>query len=203
MTLGPAIPPAAAAEPAATTTVSTSADVSALLPTVPEGYEITPSLAHLRALASASPALLQEIHDFKVSRPGVGSVHFLQAVDVTALDVGATVLLVPGEVIVYPEEGGVKPPVGEALNRPAQIKLLHVDKKLAGRKDAAMSVEDRTARIRKRLQKHCTTVGAAFVSYTQDGTWTFEVEHFSRHAADAPRLPLDCSVPLFDCSMPR
>ncbi len=134
-------------------------------------------------MAREDPALLRRVGGFVIGRKGYGSVRYRQPVDVRRLVLDDIVRFDSiGTVEVYPE--GVvhpKPPVGEGLNRPAEVTLLRVFKK---DRDTGAVVRDPAAldKFVRRLKKATAEQGARFVGYEADeGAWTFVVEHFSKY----------------------
>ncbi len=87
------------------------------------------------------------------------------------------------EVLVYMDESK-KPPVGQGLNKPAQVTLLNVkcvDKKTGQHYSDGPEVE----KFEKRLKSKTEKQGAEFISYSAlKGEWKFQVQHFSRFGLD-------------------
>jgi nuclear pore complex protein Nup98-Nup96 len=77
-----------------------------------------------------------------------------------------------------------KPPVGQGLNKPAQVTLLNVkcvDKKTGQHYSDGPEVE----KFEKRLKSKTEKQGAEFISYSAlKGEWKFQVQHFSRFGLD-------------------
>jgi Nucleoporin autopeptidase len=61
---------------------------------------VQPSLTQLAAMAREDPESLAHVANFTVGRPGIGSVHWLEEVDVRGVDVEALVRLSKGGVEV-------------------------------------------------------------------------------------------------------
>lgn len=76
--------------------------VSELLPRLELGsdYFLQPSLTQLAAMARDDPESLAHVANFTVGRPGIGSVRWLEEVDVRGVDVEALVRLTKGGVEV-------------------------------------------------------------------------------------------------------
>ncbi|KAL4426686.1 hypothetical protein ABPG77_004742 [Micractinium sp. CCAP 211/92] len=157
------------------------AQLASLLPTLRQpDYYTEPSLQQLAAMARDDPACLGEVSNFCVGRRSVGSVRWLEPVDVRGLDLDATVQLSKGSIEVYLDEAN-KPEVGHGLNKPAEVTMLRVHKldRETGKPTADPEAVDRFTR---KLKKVTAEQGARFVSYdSASGTWKFEVEHFSKY----------------------
>ncbi len=63
-------------------------------------YHVQPSLTQLAAMAREDPESLAHVANFTVGRPGIGSVHWLEEVDVRGVDVEGLVRLTKGGVEV-------------------------------------------------------------------------------------------------------
>ncbi|KAK2078505.1 hypothetical protein QBZ16_003345 [Prototheca wickerhamii] len=154
---------------------------AALPPTLTRAeYYTTPSASELASLAREDPGALAALPEFVVGRRGLGSVRWLEPVDVRGLDLDAIVSISRGSVEVY-LEGPDKPPVGTGLNRPAEVTMLRVHKmdRATGQPTADPAALDAFAR---KLRRVSAEQGARFVSYdAKTGTWRFQVEHFSRY----------------------
>ncbi|KAG0373483.1 hypothetical protein BGX24_011638 [Mortierella sp. AD032] len=144
-------------------------------------YWMSPSLEELRKMSHSE---LAKVNDFKVGLPGVGSVSFSEPVDLTTVPsltsiCGHIVQFSHKICVVYPEDQN-KPARGEGMNVPALISLERcwpVDR--ASREP--MIVEKNSpafANHVKRLKRQAET---EFVDFTENGTWTFKVRHFSKY----------------------
>jgi Nucleoporin autopeptidase len=76
--------------------------ISEMLPQLQPGsdYHVQPSLTQLAAMAREDPESLAHVANFTVGRPGIGSVHWLEEVDVRGVDVEGLVRLTKGGVEV-------------------------------------------------------------------------------------------------------
>ncbi|GFP80408.1 nuclear pore complex protein nup98a [Phtheirospermum japonicum] len=155
------------------------ADVLALMPKLPNGdeYYTEPSLNELAAKEMAEPGSLSRVNDFVVGRLGYGSIKFLGKSDVRHLDLGPIVQFNNREVIVY-EDDRTKPPVGQGVNKPAEVTLLNV--KCVSKRKRKQHVEGPLFESYKEmLIKKGSEQGAEFVSYDPvQGEWKFRVQQF-------------------------
>ena len=143
-------------------------------------YWCRPKLEKLKQMGRHD---LCELHNFTAGRRGYGEVTFPEAVDLTGLDLedllGTVIVFNHMELAVYPDDYHNKPERGHGLNVPAQISLEDCFTKDKATKQPITDQSDpRHARFLKRVK---TIPNTDFVSYTDDGVWTFNVEHFSRY----------------------
>ena len=146
-------------------------------------YWSRPRLEKLRQLGTGE---LKALHNFTVGRKGIGEVTFEEPVDLTGIDLndlyGGVILFNDMELAVYPDNYPNKPTKGHGLNQPAQVTLENCYTKDKSSKQPVKDFSDpRHLRFLKRVK---TIPETEFVSYTDDGTWTFKVEHFSRYGID-------------------
>lgn len=137
------------------------------------GVQLIPSMDTLLRMTKAE---LMRVKDFTVAKDSVGKVTFVGFTDVRGLDIDKIVLFKEREIVIYPSEDG-KPPVGQGLNKPAEITLYRcwpIDKVTNRPTDEP----DQVAHFTKLLQKRCKKWGCEFVSY-ENGHWTFRLEHFA------------------------
>jgi len=145
-------------------------------------YWMEPSLEELRKMTRSE---LQSVKNFKVGLPEYGSVDFLEPVDLTTVPslssiCGHIVVFSHKVCKVYPDEHN-KPPRGQGLNVPAIISLERcwpLDKRTREpiQFDKASPLYSQHL---KRLKRQDETTFMDFV--TDNGTWTFRVEHFSEY----------------------
>ncbi|KAI8928986.1 nuclear protein 96-domain-containing protein [Entophlyctis helioformis] len=149
-------------------------------------YIMSPSINELLLLSDEE---LRHVSNFKITRPSVGSVHFLKPVDLLHSSIGsrAGIQAIPGTIVtiepkvctVYPDEDD-KAPVGSGLNVPAEIELHRcwsIDK--ATRRPIIDESDPRHDRHYKKLESMPDTHFMGFNNQT--GTWCFRVDHFSRY----------------------
>lgn len=167
--------------------VAESADVASPTPApkncVPkiskQGYVVHPSISDLEAMSEAD---LAAVDDFKVERPGFGSVAWDGAVDVRGVDLDAVVVIEKKNVSVYDnaELNGGKPKQGSKLNRSAVITLYDIFPK-----DGQSSSNEAKNKMTRKIEKATTKMGAELLLYdVENGIWQFRVGHFSRYGLD-------------------
>lgn len=143
-------------------------------------YWCKPRMEKLRQMGEG---YLSKISNLTVGRSGYGEVTFLEPVDVTGFDLndlfGKVVVFTEMELAVYPDDWEDKPAQGKGLNHPARVTLLNCFPRDKANKQPITDLSDpRHARFLKRVKNIPDT---EFVSYTDDGSWTFEVKHFSKY----------------------
>ncbi|XP_010240839.1 PREDICTED: nuclear pore complex protein NUP98A-like isoform X2 [Nelumbo nucifera] len=155
------------------------ADIEALMPKLRHfDYYTEPRIQELAAKERAEPGFCRRVKDFVIGRHGYGSIKFMGETDVRRLDLESLVQFNNREVIVYLDESK-KPPVGQGLNKPAEVTLLNIkcfDKKTGKQYTEGPRVE----KYKEMLVKKARDQGAEFVSYDPvKGEWKFRVNHFS------------------------
>ncbi|KAH7867362.1 hypothetical protein Vadar_032493 [Vaccinium darrowii] len=101
-------------------------DVEASMPRLSHSdYYTKPQIHELVANERAEPGFCCHVKNFLVGRHGYGSIMFVGETDVRRLDLGSHVKFNNREVMVYMNEGE-KPPVGEGLNKAAEVTLLNL-----------------------------------------------------------------------------
>lgn len=141
--------------------------------------------------------MLDEIHKFKnekgeclvrgftIGRHGYGKVCFPEEINISNLDLDAIVEFSFREITIYPDDSQ-KPPVGQGLNRPAEITLEHV----WPRHSVTHEVIKDPKEIDKddfmtRLNLLSERQDAKLVNYFADtGKWVFSVKHFTKYCFD-------------------
>ncbi|KAI3445501.1 hypothetical protein Pfo_002166 [Paulownia fortunei] len=154
------------------------ADVLALMPKLPDGeYYTEPSLKELAAMEMAEPGCCSRVNEFVMGRRGYGSIKFLGETDVRNLDLESIVQFNNREVIVYVDDRK-KPPVGQSLNKPAEVTLLNV--KCISKKTGKQYIDGlQVQSFKEMLIKKTSEQEAEFVSYDPvQGEWKFRVQHF-------------------------
>ncbi|KAL6875674.1 hypothetical protein ACP4OV_013187 [Aristida adscensionis] len=158
-----------------------STSVEMLMPKLPQAdYFTEPSLEELAAKERAEPGYCSRVRDFVVGRHGFGSIKFLGETDVRGLDLESIVEFNNREVIVYKDDSK-KPPVGEGLNKAAEVTLLNI--KCMNKKTGEPYNEGpRVDKYKEMLVKKAKEQGAEFVSFdAAKGEWKFRVKHFSSY----------------------
>ncbi|KAH7720654.1 Nucleoporin autopeptidase family protein [Aphelenchoides avenae] len=118
-----------------------------------------------------------------VGRLGYGSVFWRGPFDLRDVDLDEIVHFRHKEVTVYPDDEK-KPPVGEGLNRPAEVSLERIWPVDRTTRELVKD-PDTLARMnfREKLERICSKMDAVFKDYQPaSGTWTFEVSHFSKYS---------------------
>lgn len=122
------------------------------------------------------------VQGFTVGRLGYGNVCFPEAIDVSNINIDELIHFRHKEITIYPDDTK-KPPVGQGLNRRAQITL---DKVWPMDKKAKEHVTDVDSLMKidyaGRLRRLCDKQNTRFIEYRPDtGSWVFKVEHFSKY----------------------
>jgi nuclear pore complex protein Nup98-Nup96 len=150
-------------------------------------YIISPSLSEMNRMSNDE---LRHIKNLIVTYPGVGSVHFLEPVDLISASpthdrngivkiFGSVIIIEPKVCTVYPGEEN-KPPVGQGLNVPAHIELLKCWTMDKTTQKPIVDVEH--PRFKRHMKKLKTMPDTEFISFDiETGCWSFNVEHFSRY----------------------
>ncbi|XP_028805918.1 nuclear pore complex protein NUP98A [Neltuma alba] len=157
------------------------ADIEALMPKLRQSdYYTLPRIQELAAKERAEPGFCSRVKDFVVGRHGYGCIKFFGETDVRRLDLDSLVEFNYREVVVYRDETK-KPPVGQGLNKPAEVTLLNIkclDKKTGREYTGGPKVE----KYKEMLKKKAEDQGAEFLSYdATKGEWKIRVNHFSSY----------------------
>ncbi|XP_047337597.1 nuclear pore complex protein NUP98A-like isoform X2 [Impatiens glandulifera] len=160
------------------------AGIEAMMPKLRHSdYYTEPRIQELAAKERAEPGFCRNVKSFIIGRHGYGSIMFIGETDVRRLDLESLVQFNNREVIVYMDEGK-KPPVGQGLNKPAEVTLLNIkcfDKKTGQQVKDGPKID----RYKEMLKKKANDQGAEFVSYDPvKGEWKFRVKHFSSYGLD-------------------
>ncbi|CAL9078977.1 unnamed protein product [Musa textilis] len=157
------------------------ADIEALMPKLrQDDYYTEPRIQELAAKERAEPGFCRHVKDFVVGRHGYGSIKFYGETDVRGLDLESIVQFNHREVIVYRDDSK-KPPVGQGLNKPAEVTLLNIkclNKKTGQQYTEGPNVE----KYKEMLTVKGEEQGAEFLSFDPvKGEWKFKVKHFSSY----------------------
>lgn len=147
------------------------------------GYFTIPSLDDLATVVGPDKRCV--VDGFTVAREGYGNVFFPGLVDVTGLNLDDIVHFHRKEVTIYPDDDD-KPPVGEGLNRKAQVTL---DCVWPNDKTTHEPIKDperlKLMGYQEKLERATAKIGAKFVDYRPEtGSWVFEVKHFSKYGLE-------------------
>ncbi|CAL5329947.1 unnamed protein product [Camellia sinensis] len=153
-------------------------DVEALMPRLQHSeYYTEPQIHELAVKERAEPGFCCRVRNFVVGRHGYGNIKFLGDTDVRQLDLDSHIHFDNCELTVYMDESK-KPPVGQGLNKPAEVTLLNIkciDKKTGKQYINGPKVD----KYREMLMKKAIEQGAEFVSYDPvKWEWKFRVQHF-------------------------
>lgn len=155
--------------------------IEALMPKLRRSdYYTEPRIQELAAKEGAEPGYCCCVKDFVVGRHVYGSIKFLGETDVRRLDLESLVQFNNREVIVYMDDGK-KPPIGQGLNKPAEVTLLNIkcfDKKTGIQYTEGPKID----KYKEMLKRKAEEQGAEFLSYDPvKGEWKFRVNHFSEY----------------------
>lgn len=147
------------------------------------GYFTIPSLKQLATMIGPDGRCV--VDGFTVAREGYGNVYFPGRTDVTGLNLDEIVHFRRKEITIYPEDDD-KPPVGEGLNKKAQVTL---DCVWPNDKTTHEAVKDpeklKVLGYQEKLERVTARIGGKFLDYRPDtGSWVFEVKHFSKYGLD-------------------
>ncbi|KAE9416885.1 hypothetical protein Angca_004309 [Angiostrongylus cantonensis] len=179
-------------------------------------YFTDPSINAMREMVVDGKVVLN--NGLTVGRATYGTVFWPGRIELENVVLDEIVVFRHKEVTVYPDESK-KPPVGEGLNRPAEITLervWHVDRVTKEEIRDTLKLID--LGWRDRLEKVTARMGATFKDYRPStGSWVFRVEHFSKYglpddegdadvaivpnAKDSQMLPAQISACDIDTSM--
>ncbi|XP_069748351.1 nuclear pore complex protein Nup98-Nup96 isoform X2 [Narcine bancroftii] len=145
------------------------------------GYYTIPSMEELaQQLTNENGECIVE--NFTIGRKGYGSVYFPGVVNLTNLDLDDIVHIRRKEVTVYLDDDK-RPPIGEGLNRRAEVTLDGIWPTDKSTRCLIKSPERlMEMRFEERLENSSRKQGARFLEYRcETGSWVFEVMHFSKY----------------------
>lgn len=144
------------------------------------GYYTEPSMDELATMVDDEGNCFVE--DLTIGREGYGSLFFPGTINVAGLNLDEIVHFRRKEVVVYPEDEA-KPPLGEGLNRKAEVTLDCIwpsDK--TTRTPIKSSERLRSMNYQEKIEEITSKIGAKFIDYRPEtGSWVFEVPHFSKY----------------------
>ncbi|XP_028967287.1 nuclear pore complex protein Nup98-Nup96 [Galendromus occidentalis] len=122
------------------------------------------------------------VENFIIGRKDFGHMVVLGKMNIANLNIDETVLFRRKEITVYPDESN-KPPVGQGLNRKAEITLESVYPLNRGTRDVMRNPQQLIdSKFRDKLESYTLKMGAIFLDYDEyTGVWVFRVDHFSRY----------------------
>lgn len=147
------------------------------------GYYTIPSLDELIEYIDENGQC--KVPNFTIGRRGYGNVYFDEEIDVSGLNLDEICHFRNKEFILYQDDEN-KPPVGEGLNRKAQVTL---DQIWPHDKTTHESIKD-PARLEmlgyeEKLRRICEKRNTKFLEYRpKTGSCVFKVKHFSKYTLD-------------------
>lgn len=147
------------------------------------GYYTKPSLKQLADLTDSDGKCV--VDGFTIGRRDYGSVSFKGEIDLTGIDFDSVVQIRRKEVTIYPDDDN-KPPLGQGLNRKAEITLMSVWPTDKSTRQPVTDL-DRLDKMgwNRKLEQVTTKMGARFLEYKpRTGTWVFQVNHFSKYGLE-------------------
>ncbi|XP_070605466.1 nuclear pore complex protein Nup98-Nup96-like isoform X1 [Erythrolamprus reginae] len=144
------------------------------------GYYTIPPLDELARLTTDAGECI--VNNFTIGRKTYGSIYFEGQINLTNLNLDEVVHIRRKEVIVYPDDEA-KPPIGEGLNRRAEVTLDGVWPTDKTTRFSIRSPERLTEmNYEGRLEAVSRKQGAQFKEYRPEtGSWVFKVVHFSKY----------------------
>jgi nuclear pore complex protein Nup98-Nup96 len=145
------------------------------------GYFTIPPLSDLAEMTDSKGNCYAE--NFAIGRVDYGCITFLGVTNLANMNLDEIVHIRRKEVHVYPDESK-KPPIGEGLNKPAEITLHRIwptEKNANSNVRTLITDPNRIIKMgyNKKLEKATITMGAQFIDYDPStGSWTFKVNSF-------------------------
>lgn len=147
------------------------------------GYYTIPSVDEMVKMMDSDGNC--NVENFTVGHEKYGKVCFPGITNVAGLNLDEIVHFRPKEITVYPDDDD-KPPVGEGLNRKAEVTL---DCVWPTDKTTHTPIKDpeRLALIgyQEKIEKATKKLNATFIDYRPEtGSWVFQVLHFSKYGLE-------------------
>ncbi|XGW17571.1 hypothetical protein V3C99_002289 [Haemonchus contortus] len=156
-------------------------------------YFTEPTINAMREMVVDGKVILN--NGLTVGRATYGSVFWPGRIELENVALDEIVIFRHKEVTVYPDESK-KPPLGEGLNRPAEVTLervWHIDR--ATKEEIRDPLKLIDLGWRDRLEKVTARMGATFKDYRPStGSWVFRVEHFSKYGLPDDEDDADVAV---------
>ncbi|KAK5983770.1 Nucleoporin autopeptidase [Trichostrongylus colubriformis] len=156
-------------------------------------YFTEPTINAMREMVVDGKVVLT--NGLTVGRATYGSVFWPGRIELENVVLDEIVIFRHKEVTVYPDESK-KPPLGEGLNRPAEVTLervWHIDR--ATKEEIRDPLKLIDLGWRDRLEKVTARMGATFKDYRPStGSWVFRVEHFSKYGLPDDEDDTDVAV---------
>ncbi|KAK6027075.1 nucleoporin autopeptidase [Ostertagia ostertagi] len=173
--------------------VVTSSSSQAIVRLNAPDYFTEPTINAMREMVVEGKVILN--NGLTVGRATYGSVFWPGRIELENVALDEIVIFRHKEVTVYPDESK-KPPLGEGLNRPAEVTLervWYIDR------NTKEEIRDPLKLIdlgwRDRLEKVTARMGATFKDYRPStGSWVFRVEHFSKYGLPDDECDSDVAV---------
>lgn len=147
------------------------------------GYYTIPSLDELIEYMDEEGRC--KVPNFTIGRRGYGNVYFDEEIDVAGLNLDEICHFRNKEIILYQDDDN-KPPVGEGLNRRAQVTLDQIwpmDKTTHEPIKDPLRLE--SMGYESKLRRICEKRNTKFLEYRPEtGSCVFKVEHFSKYTLD-------------------
>ncbi|CAL1538961.1 unnamed protein product, partial [Lymnaea stagnalis] len=123
------------------------------------------------------------VEDLVIGRIGYGHVLFHGLTNVAGLNLDELVHFRRKEIVIYPDDDR-KPPLGQGLNKKAEVTLEYVWPMDKTSKTPIQSPERlQLMNYTDKIEAITEIIGAKFIDYRMEtGSWVFEVSHFSRYS---------------------
>uniref|UniRef100_A0A0B7B1H5 Nuclear pore complex protein Nup98-Nup96 n=1 Tax=Arion vulgaris TaxID=1028688 RepID=A0A0B7B1H5_9EUPU len=144
------------------------------------GYYTIPSLDDMIDFIDENGNCVVE--DLTIGRDGFGNIFFPGTTDVTGLNIDEIVHFRRREVVVYPDDSK-KPPLGQGLNKKAEITLDCVWPTDKSNRNPIKSPERlKLMNYTEKIEETTGKIGGKFIDYRPEtGSWVFQVNHFSKY----------------------
>ncbi|KAH9492375.1 Nuclear pore complex protein Nup98-Nup96 [Bulinus truncatus] len=144
------------------------------------GYYTIPSLDEMINFLDENGDCFVE--DLTIGRDGFGNVFFPGITNVSGLNLDEIIHFRRKEVVVYPDDDK-KPPLGEGLNKKAEVTLDFVWPTDKSTRTPIKSPERlKLINYADKIEETTSKIGAKFIDYRpESGSWVFQVNHFSKY----------------------